>query len=238
MKRSLLMAVLALGLGTGTGCHEGRSHEEVVAEEATALTEEAERFSEEAEALAEEARSHAEEGATAAREAAKAMETLGQTLGNDTVQPVDFRKLRDLLPDAVAQMQRVHVTGEQSGALGIRVSEAEAEYDGVGQHLSAKVVDLGTLRNAAMMGLSWLDADIEREDERGYERTTRYQDYPAFEKYEQQNATHRFERVVVVAQRFVVTAEATGERLRREDFEAFWAALDLSDLVQLHEATR
>jgi hypothetical protein len=48
----------------------------------------------------------------------------------EAVDPVDFRKLKDLLPETLAGMSRTEATGEKTGAMGFTVSTAQAKYKG------------------------------------------------------------------------------------------------------------
>ena len=46
--------------------------------------------------------------------------------GGKDVQPVDFRKLREMLPETLAGMKRVDATGQSGEAMGIKGSSATA----------------------------------------------------------------------------------------------------------------
>ncbi|WP_457652586.1 hypothetical protein [Rhodocaloribacter sp.] len=146
------------------------------------------------------------------------------------VEPVDWRKLEDLLPRRVAGMKRVDVEGEKVGALGIRLSKVTAEYEGDDREMELTIVDLGTLRRAAMTGLDWLDLEIDREGDQGYERTRTIEGFPAHEKLEREGSWKKFDMTVVVGERFVVSIEAKGRDLDEGDLDDLREAVDYDDL--------
>ncbi|QXD15567.1 hypothetical protein GQ464_001070 [Rhodocaloribacter litoris] len=163
------------------------------------------------------------------------MRALGESLG-DGVEPVDWRKLEDLLPRRVDGLRRVDVEGERAGALGIHVSRVTGTYEDDDRRLRLSIVDLGTLRGAAMTGIEWLDVHIDRVDRHGFERTQTYRGYPAHLKLERGQGEDRFEAQVIVAERFVVSFELQGSDLSEDDVEDLLEAVDYDDLEELRLA--
>lgn len=164
------------------------------------------------------------------------MKALGNALDEDRrVEPIEWRKLRDLLPERVAGMRRHNVDGErtESGGLGVRLSKVKAEYyeDDDNARLTMAIVDLGSLKRVAMMGLSWLDLEIDHESNDGFERTSRYKDFPTFEKCERD---HHCEMKMIVGERFLVAIESEGKDRAREHLIAALKALHLDDLSHLN----
>ncbi|HMB89784.1 MAG TPA: hypothetical protein VKP65_02995 [Rhodothermales bacterium] len=142
---------------------------------------------------------------------ADAMQQMQEAMSSngEAVEPVDFRVLRDMLPEDLPGMERTNTEGQKSGAMGIKMSEAQATYQGEdNSRVEITIIDMGTMKSAAMMGYAWLMAEIDRESDTSYERTTKYKGYPAYEKMEQRGNTERFESQVVVGERFVVAIEA------------------------------
>ena len=154
------------------------------------------------------------------------------------VEPIDWRKLKDLLPRRVAGMKRVDVEGEKVGALGIHVSKVTAEYEDDDRGMELTIVDLGSLRRAAMTGLDWLDLDVDREGDWGFERTFTLEGFPAHEKFEREGAGSAYEMEVVVGKRFVVTIEAKGRDLDEGDLDDLRDAIDYDDLDAMKHAGR
>ncbi|WP_456427443.1 hypothetical protein [Rhodocaloribacter sp.] len=167
----------------------------------------------------------------AMREFGEKIRRLGDAFRDEGgVEPIDWRKLEDLLPRRVAGMKRVDAEGEKVGALGIRLSKVTAEYEGDDREMELTIVDLGTLRRAAMTGLDWLDLEIDREGNRGYERTRTIEGFPAHEKFEREGSWKKFEMTVVVGERFVVSVEAKGRDLDEGDLDDLRGVIDYDDL--------
>lgn len=117
-----------------------------------------------AEEAARDMERRAEEG-----DLAGAMEAFGNAMermagGEGRAEPVDFRRLRDVLPEEAAGLERTSQSGERGGALGMAVSQAEAVYEGDdGARVEVKIVDLGNVPQIAMMGYGWALAEVDRE---------------------------------------------------------------------------
>jgi len=152
--------------------------------------------------------------------------------GGEAVQPVDFRKLKELLPENLEDLPRENATGEKSSMMGLGTSKAEGRYRAEGQSggIDVSILDFGSMRGITMMGFGWAMVDIDTESENGYERTVKYEGHPAYVKYESGSDWSRGEMSVMVADRFVVTAKGnnvTDEAIRK--------ALDRVDIDELED---
>jgi hypothetical protein len=142
---------------------------------------------------------------------------LGQQLQNGqnggtgkTVDPIDFRQLKELLPATAGNLPRSDASGEKAGALGMNVSHAEGKYSDANSNSNIKVTitDTGSMQGFAMLGYGWAMTSIDRETDNGYERTTKINGSPGYEKYNNPNQTG--EVSALVAGRFVVQVEGDG----------------------------
>src|SRR5690348_2928968 len=106
--------------------------------------------------------------------------------GGKDVHPVDFRKLRDMLPETLSGMKRVDATGQSGEAMGIKGSSATARYtNDAGASLNLEISDLGSL--AGLAGLaSRLEPPVEKETDAGYERTRKINGQIVHERYDRQ----------------------------------------------------
>lgn len=160
-----------------------------------------------------------------------ALEEMGEALGGNTsVEPVNFRDLREVLPGRVRGLDKGKSSGETTGALGFKVSTVEQVYENGDERLEITIVDLGTLRNAAVLGMDWLNMEVDREDDNGFERTTEIDGHPALEKCQTMGSTERCEVHLIVAERFVVDLESKGLSVRQ-----MRDALDDIDLRKLEK---
>ncbi|WP_461042994.1 transposase [Spirosoma harenae] len=149
---------------------------------------------------------------------------------NGPVETVDFRKLKELLPEDVDGLKRKEATGEKNGAAGFVISTAEGKYsneDG-SESIELDIVDGGG--SAMMIGLAaWSMVEVDKETEHGYEKTTKMGDYKAFEKYD--NDTKNGEIDVLVNKRFIISAKGHGVSM--DKIKAALEDIDLDKLANL-----
>jgi hypothetical protein len=145
------------------------------------------------------------------------------------VETVDFRKLKELLPEELDGMKRTGASGEKTNSFGIKVSQSEGNYkseDGQ-QSINITIIDLGSMKGLTGMALfAWTMADIDKETEDGYEKTMEFKGYKAFEKYNTTDKNGELE--VIVGDRFMVKGEGWGV-----DMDAIHNAVGSVDLGAL-----
>ena len=106
---------------------------------------------------------------------AEAMKKMGEVLGKDGFEPVDFRDLKELLPKSLPGMKREDASGEKTSVMGIKVSKAEASYfdEDNNSSIDISITDMGTVSGfAAMASMAWAFSEYDRESDSGYEKTT------------------------------------------------------------------
>jgi hypothetical protein len=164
-------------------------------------------------------------------QAGEAMKQMGEALsGSVKVEPVDFRVLKELLPESLAGLKRVNSEGSRTNVVGIASSKAEAVYsDGKGGRIALEVTDVGSLSGVTAMAFAWVNVEIDKEGTSGYERTTSLGGRKAYERYDA--ATRTGELDVIVAGRFIVGVKATGVEMAV--FKEAVAKLDLAKLEAL-----
>jgi hypothetical protein len=162
-----------------------------------------------------------------------AMKKMGEAFGAATgkkVTPVDFRELKALLPETLPGMKRTRAEGERAAAIGLNLSKAEGEYEKEGSSIHVSLMDMGTLSGmAAMATVAWAMADIDKETETGYEKTSTYQGFKSHEEYNRESKNG--EVTVLVADRFIV--EVRGNNLPMEGIMAALGAVDLNKLAAM-----
>jgi len=128
--------------------------------------------------------------------------------GGKDVQPVDFRKLKEMLPETLAGMKRVEATGQSGQAMGIKGSSATARYtDGAGASINVDISDMGSL--AGLAGLaSRFDPSMEKETDTGYERTSKVNGQIVHERYDRR--AKNGEISIILAERFNVAVRGNG----------------------------
>jgi hypothetical protein len=142
---------------------------------------------------------------------------------------VDFRVLKELLPEDINGMPRASSDGEKTGAMGFTMSRAEARYQTQGTNASIKIEisDVGAMTGAAAMATyAWATMEVDRENEAGYEKTTTLKGYRGYEKLDRQS--NYAELSLMVGGRFMVELEGN-----EVGMDALKAALDKIDLGKL-----
>lgn len=143
------------------------------------------------------------------------------------VETIDFRSLKELLPDDADGLARQEATGEKNGAAGFVISTATGKYanDDKSETIELTLVDGGG--SAMMLGLAaWSMIEIDKETENGYEKTSKLGENKSYEKYD--NANKSGEIAVLVNKRFIATAKGRGVSM-----DKLKAALEDIDLDKL-----
>lgn len=137
----------------------------------------------------------------------KAMSDAMKQLGGDgeTKEVVDFRELKALLPERIAGMDRTSHTGEKVGAMGFKMSTAQAEYENGDQSLDVSVVDFAGVSMILASTAAWASVEIDKETESGYERTTTIDGYKAFEEYDSKRKAGQIS--IIAEDRYIITIE-------------------------------
>ena len=129
------------------------------------------------------------------------------------VEVVNFRDLKELLPNKIAGIPQTNTGGETTGGFGIKVSNAEGEYEEGDKRIEMNIMDTGGLGAAMMSFAAWSTIEVDREDDNGYERTTMVDGHKAFEKYEKNSG--RYELAMIVDDRFRYYTERQERRYER-----------------------
>ncbi|WP_460947002.1 transposase [Spirosoma daeguense] len=152
--------------------------------------------------------------------------------GGSSVEVLDFRKLKELLPGDADGLPRKEATGEKDGAVGFTISTAEGKYgneDG-SETIELSIIDGGG--SAMTIGIAaWSMIEVDKETANGYEKTTKIGDNKAFEKYD--NNRKEGEIDVLVNKRFIVSAKGKGVSM--DKIKAAFDDIDLDKLTELKE---
>lgn len=145
--------------------------------------------------------------------------------GEGSREVIDFRNLKEVLPERLLKMDRVSHEGQKSGFGGLSFSMAEAQYEGSeGQELEVTVVDASSV-GFAQMGALWATAEIDRESEDEVERTTTVDGHRAFYKYNKRSQTGSLS---VLNNDLIITLEGSG--IGEKDLEEAYEDLKLGGL--------
>lgn len=124
------------------------------------------------------------------------------------VEPVDFRELKALLPESIGAMKRSSAEGEKGGAFGIAVAHAEGRYQGDSGSVDLKITDPGNLSGLAAMAAMWMNMELDKETDTGYEKTGTANGRRFHEKYDKNSKSGEY--TVIVGNRFMVEINGHG----------------------------
>ena len=217
----VILALLSVTLIFGCG----KSSEQKKLEKASEKMEEA------GEKMAESMGESMEGMAEGVEGMADALKQMGEAMGGDSkIEPVDFRELKALLPENLGDLNRTSASGEKTSAFGIKVSEAEADYENDDQCLNIKIMDMASMKKMVMMAqFGWMMSDFDRETDTGYEKTMTYKGIKGLEKYDTESEEGEIQ--LFVGERFVV--EVNGSNIEMQDIKKALDRLDLKKLEGL-----
>jgi hypothetical protein len=157
-----------------------------------------------------------------------ALGAVGQIIaGGKDVQPVDFHKLKDMLPESLPGMQRKEASGQSGEAMGFKASSATARYsDGAGASINIEIADMASLSGLAGLAAKF-DPSMEKETDTGYERTTKVNGQLLHERYDRRARSGEVD--IIVADRFAVSVR--GDGIEAAKLTASLQQIDLSKLA-------
>ena len=124
--------------------------------------------------------------------------------------PVDFRKLKEFMPDQLGGVKRSSNKGEKIAAGEMVITQAQAEYAKAepaenDPSVNVEIFDYSGAGDMAAVATAWQQLQIDKESDDGYERTTKIKEQPAFETY--QNAAKSGQVQLWVGGRFYVNVQ-------------------------------
>ncbi len=223
MNRSLVALFLSASLLTACG----PSPEQVAREEAIKKLEKAAKDMEAAGKQAEAAAAKGDVGA-AVGAAMSALGGLAGAAGGGSYEPVDFRKLKEALPQELAGFEKGESSGEKNNAFGIAVSEAKQSFrtaDG-SKRVRFEITDPGSLAGPFALANVWLNVEVDKESGDGYEKTSTVGGRKIHEKWSK--GSKRGEVQMVVGNRFMVEVDAEGVEM--SDVKTLLGKIDVAKL--------
>jgi hypothetical protein len=152
----------------------------------------------------------------------------GGVAGAGSFEPIDFRKLKEALPQDLAGFDKGESSGEKNNAFGIAVSEAKQSFrtaDG-SKSVRFEITDPGSLAGPFALANMWMNLDIDKETSNGYERTSTVSGRKLMEKWDK--SSKHAEVHLVVGNRFMVEVDARGVDM--SDVKALLGKVDIAKL--------
>jgi hypothetical protein len=218
-------------------CACGPSPEQIAREQAMQKLEQAGKEMEAAGKRAEAAMAKGDAGAAMG----EAMKVLGGlagaasgaagAAGAASYDPVDFRKLKEVLPVELAGFEKADGEGAKNSAFGITVSEAKQSFksaDGK-KRVRFEITDPGSLAGPFALAHMWLNIEVDKETSNGYEKTSTVAGRRLHEKWSA-NGKHA-EVQTVVGKRFLVEVDARG--MEMAEVKSLLQKIDISKLESM-----
>lgn len=146
---------------------------------------------------------------------------------NKIVEPVNFRVLKSGIPETFLGMERTKNEGETTGAMGFKVSTAKATFKDGDRRVEIEIIDVGGIGMAAMGMAGWSMAEIDKESDDGFERTTTFEGHKAYEKCRNERcefSTWMNQRIIFNVKGYNVDMDELKKGVRKD--------LDLDDLME------
>jgi len=171
------------------------------------------------------------------KQADETRKALAEMSGGKEIKAVEPKEMKALLPEMLAGAKRSNAQASRMSQSGIDIATARANYDPEATEgdtpkpsYSVEIMDLGNLSGAMAMGFtSWAMTQFENETDTGYEKTTKYKDYPAVEKYDRESKNGELQ--VYVAKRFLV--KVSGNDTTIEQIRAVVDTVDVGKVAAL-----
>ncbi len=148
--------------------------------------------------------------------------------GAASYEPIDFRKLKETLPQELAGFDKGESSGEKNNAFGIAVSEAKQSFrtaDG-SKNVRFEITDPGSLAGPFALANMWMNVEIDKETSSGYEKTSTSNGHKLHEKWDKSGK--RGEVQMVVGNRFMV--EVAAEGIEMSDVKSLVNKIDIAKL--------
>ncbi len=146
------------------------------------------------------------------------------------VDPVDFHKLQELLPETFGGFKRTSATGRLIKTEKSVLAEAKGEYrkadeSGIIITFTDYIADPAARDDAS----NWTSMDIDQENGGGFSRTFKLAGHPAWEQYQQDSRTGQLQ--VFVADRYLILVIAN--KLTPEQVKKLPETLPVAKLADL-----
>lgn len=123
------------------------------------------------------------------------------------VEPVDYKKLKELLPATLGGLKRADAEGSKQSVGDIKLSQVRGTYneDGKDGSGSVSIMDYGAMPGMAE-GLSpWMNVEVDNESDTEYTKTVKVGDYKGMETYNKESKSGSL--TLVVGKRFLLQVE-------------------------------
>lgn len=156
-----------------------------------------------------------------------------QTPEQKVKEPVDYKKLKELLPDTVADLKRSNAEGMKQGMSGMKFSKADGTYSEEGKDSSATVsiTDFGAMPGMIEGMTAWAGLDIDNESDTQITKTLDVDGHKAYAELNKESKSGQIS--LVVGGRFVVEIHVDGNVTDLDTLKSQAQAMKMKELEAL-----
>jgi Yip1 domain len=155
----------------------------------------------------------------------------GAVAGGSSVEPLSLDEVKGFLPDSLGDLKRTGMSAQRSGAMGMQVADATAQYsDSNGHNITLEVTDTGGAKGLVAMA-SAMAPEEEKQTDHGYEKTHTESGRLIHEAWDTQSKSGEFS--VIVGQRFTVKATGTADGI--DQLKQAVTSVDLAKLESMKD---
>ena len=159
------------------------------------------------------------------KEAGKKFEQAqAQISEKEPVDPIHFRELITLLPEAPQGWNAEEAEGETNSFGGYSISQASRSYTKGDRSIEVTITDWAY--NTALYASFLVGADFSQESSQGYNKGIKIGDTPGREEYDYKSKDGKL--TLLAEQRFFI--EIDGDNIESEDLQQWWDAMDKKGL--------
>jgi len=156
---------------------------------------------------------------------------MGAVNSGSSVEPLSLDQVRAFLPDSLGDLKRTSMSAQRSGAMGMQVADASAQYsDSNGHNITLEITDTGGAKGFVAMA-SAMAPEEEKQTDHGYEKTHTESGRLMHEAWDTQSKSGEFS--VIVGQRF--TVKATGNADGIDQLKQAVTSVDLAKLESMKD---
>lgn len=136
--------------------------------------------------------------------------------------PIDYKKLKDLIPDKLTDLRRTNLEGQKISAGELNMSQATAQFGPAEEgkenapEAHVEITDYSATKGMAEGLTAWQSLNIDKEGDSGIEKTLKIEDQPAYETWQADSKSGQV--MIFVAKRYLVNVNAsnvTADQLKK-----------------------
>jgi len=156
---------------------------------------------------------------------------VGAVTGGSNVEPLSLDQVKGFLPDSLGDLKRTSMSAQRTGAMGMQVADATAQYsDSNGHNITLEVTDTGGAKGLVAMA-SAMAPEEEKQTDHGYEKTHTESGRLIHEAWDTQSKSGEFS--MIVGQRFTVKATGTADGI--DQLKQAVTSVDLDKLESMKD---